>query len=154
MGECQAIAEMGCQRSKAGKRKLEVAKTLRTQQCSRSRWSIDECHGCPAHQRHLPRKSDLGIQRALPQGRPQNCIAKALSGLPFLYHYLKTACRNAHQEADPGNSGKIIHHHSGTGEVRVNTHSKVRDALVRNGPNTVSGSTVSNTELSEFFGAH
>ena len=26
--------------------------------------------------------------------------------------------------------------------------------LVGNGPNTVSGSTVSNTELSEFFGAH
>ena len=25
---------------------------------------------------------------------------------------------------------------------------------VGNGPNTVSGSTVSNTELSEFFGAH
>ena len=27
-------------------------------------------------------------------------------------------------------------------------------ALIGNGPNTVSGSTVSNTELSEFFGAH
>ena len=27
-------------------------------------------------------------------------------------------------------------------------------AMVGNGPNTVSGSTVSNTELSEFFGAH
>ena len=27
-------------------------------------------------------------------------------------------------------------------------------SLVGKGPNTVSGSTVSNTELSEFFGAH
>ena len=27
-------------------------------------------------------------------------------------------------------------------------------SLIGNGPNTVSGSTVSNTELSEFFGAH
>ena len=27
-------------------------------------------------------------------------------------------------------------------------------SYIRNGPNTVSGSTVSNTELSEFFGAH
>ena len=26
--------------------------------------------------------------------------------------------------------------------------------IIGNGPNTVSGSTVSNTELSEFFGAH
>ena len=30
----------------------------------------------------------------------------------------------------------------------------MRRHLLGNGPNTVSGSTVSNTELSEFFGAH
>ena len=32
--------------------------------------------------------------------------------------------------------------------------SRLKDIFIGNGPNTVSGSTVSNTELSEFFGAH
>ena len=40
------------------------------------------------------------------------------------------------------------------GQKLSETNSQTPDHHVGNGPNTVSGSTVSNTELSEFFGAH
>ena len=41
-----------------------------------------------------------------------------------------------------------------TTESEFSTGLDVSARTLRNGPNTVSGSTVSNTELSEFFSAH
>ena len=43
---------------------------------------------------------------------------------------------------------------AGVGTAKRYVEAIAASPLFRNGPNTVSGSTVSNTELSEFFGAH
>ena len=62
-----------------------------------------------------------------------------------------------------GGGFSVFQHNFTERPVRVSVHGKrfrrfrfrVRFLRkVRNGPNTVSRSTVSNTELSEFFGAH